>query len=326
GAYEAAVVDLAIAKSVAPASVAPGRVVTFTLVFSNAGSLPAAGVVITDLIPSQINPATLAVLSSGVSIAPVNGVTYAWQAQDMASGARGVITITGNVRTDLATLPQTITNTAVITMALADGNHSNNSASAQATLARASTTVALVSAPNPSILSQAAGFTATVTGGIPGVIIPTGSVTLTIDTTAIVLPLNPSGKASYVTSTLALGTHAVTAAYRGDNTFGPSSATLPGGHVVNDIPITALTAANSSPTLVHHATAFTATANGTNIVFQWNFGDGTALQVGNPVIHTYATYGTYTAVLTATNTGSVSTKQTSVRIEPYRTFVPMLRR
>jgi PKD repeat protein len=75
---------------------------------------------------------------------------------------------------------------------------------------------------------------------------------------------------------------------------------------VVDAPISNLTASGTTPTVLGQATAFTASvATGTNVIYAWNFGDGT---VGNGpnVQHTYSAAGSYVVTVTASN-GSSST-------------------
>ncbi len=76
---------------------------------------------------------------------------------------------------------------------------------------------------------------------------------------------------------------------------------------VQDLPIIQLQAQNSSPTLLGSTTAFTATTSGgSNAIYQWNFGDGN-LSNGATASHTYMFPGSYSAMVTATNSvGSVS--------------------
>lgn len=85
------------------------------------------------------------------------------------------------------------------------------------------------------------------------------------------------------------------------------------GPIASDEPISNLQAVNSSPTGVGSSTAFTATATGTNIVYTWNFGDGQTGS-GNPIGHSYAGVGVYTAIVTATNSVSVMTATTPVTV------------
>jgi len=104
-----------------------------------------------------------------------------------------------------------------------------------------------------------------------------------------------------------------------NNTF---SVGLP----VNDLPISALNAVNDSPTRLGNATHFTATVSaGTNVVYQWNFGDGV---LGNGAIttHAYAAAGAYTAIVTATNGMSLVTATTNVLIFTSRIYLPLVMR
>jgi CSLREA domain-containing protein len=79
-------------------------------------------------------------------------------------------------------------------------------------------------------------------------------------------------------------------------------------------PISDLAAANDSPTALGEATTLTATlASGTYVSYVWDFGDG-MMGAGDVVTHTYAAVGTYTAVLTATNSVSQMTATTTVFI------------
>lgn len=83
---------------------------------------------------------------------------------------------------------------------------------------------------------------------------------------------------------------------------------------VVDVPISGLSALNSSPTILGGSTAFTATASsGSNIVYTWNFGDSTSGS-GSSTSHTYPTTGTYAASITATNSAGSVTASTGVNV------------
>jgi hypothetical protein len=88
------------------------------------------------------------------------------------------------------------------------------------------TATALTSSPNPSNVGQAVTLTATVTAQ-PGFDkgTPTGTVNFFDGTTNIgSSSLNGSGVATLMTSTLAVGTHSITAAYSGDANFTTSTS------------------------------------------------------------------------------------------------------
>jgi uncharacterized repeat protein (TIGR01451 family) len=99
---------------------------------------------------------------------------------------------------------------------------------------KAATTTAVTSSPNPSSLNQSVTFTATVssTAGVP-----TGTVQFKDGGTNLGPPqaLNGSGVATFSTSSLVAGVHAITAEYSGDSNFLASTGTLPGGQQVGSI-------------------------------------------------------------------------------------------
>ncbi len=121
GAYEAQYVDLALGKAVPPPTVAPGQAITFALTLTNTGSLPAAGIVVTDTLPACVGGAsftsTLRITDTGYT------PPYVWLVEDLAPGQGGVITISGVLTAPLAA--GTYTNTAFISAAsdlLAENN------------------------------------------------------------------------------------------------------------------------------------------------------------------------------------------------------------
>ena len=98
---------------------------------------------------------------------------------------------------------------------------------------------------------------------------------------------------------------------------------------VIDRAIGGLQAFNDSPTMLGNPTALWATVvTGTNVTYQWAFGDG---QGGNgiSVTHTYVAQGLYTAIVTATNSvGSITaTTQVSITKSPTTTvYLPLVMR
>jgi len=93
-----------------------------------------------------------------------------------------------------------------------------------------STITRLTSSANPAVAGSTVTFTATVANAIPGEDYgtPTGSVTFMVDGTAQSpdMALDASGKATFTTSTLGMGTHTIVATYNGDSIFRASTATL----------------------------------------------------------------------------------------------------
>jgi len=187
------------------------------------------------------------------------------------------------------------------------------------------TTSSLSSAPNPSLYGQLATFTATVTSATGAT--PTGTVQFYADGVTLGGAQSlASGIATYPTSTLAVGAHVITATYSGNSNFNTSSGALSSGQTVLEIPITDLSAANSSPTRLTEVTFFTATISaGNSVTYQWNFGDGQTGS-GATTSHTYAAAGTYTAVVTATNWAGSISATTLVAIEPCKVYLPLMMR
>jgi hypothetical protein len=90
-------------------------------------------------------------------------------------------------------------------------------------------------------------------------------------------------------------------------TNGSGLATATTNVTVTDVAISDLQAGSNGPTNLGNTTTLTATiADGTNVTYAWDFGDG-ATGSGAPVAHTYQATGTYTAVVTASNSaGSIT--------------------
>jgi uncharacterized repeat protein (TIGR01451 family) len=140
GAYEAQFVDVALGKAVLPPTTAPGEAITFTLTLTNAGSIPATGIVVTDTLPAWL---------WGVSITSTLIVTdtgrvppFVWLVQDLAPGQGGLITVSG-----------------VLTVPLAAGTYTNTAfiSAADDLLAENNTAVITFTVPNVAPIHQRAG-------------------------------------------------------------------------------------------------------------------------------------------------------------------------
>ncbi|WP_263417411.1 Ig-like domain repeat protein [Terriglobus albidus] len=118
------------------------------------------------------------------------------------------------------------------------------------------TTVNLSSSPNPSALAQAVTLTAQVQTS--GTNVPTGKVTFYDGSTPLGSPVNlASGAATLVTSTLALGSHSLTASYEGDQYNNPSTSTAV-TQVVKQAATVNLASSNTT-TVIKQPVTFTAT-------------------------------------------------------------------
>lgn len=91
-------------------------------------------------------------------------------------------------------------------------------------VSQASSTTALVSSPNPSKFQQVVTFTATVSPQSSGT--PAGTIVFKDGTTTLKTVTLSGSVAKFTTSTLASGTHQITATYSGDIDFTTSSGAL----------------------------------------------------------------------------------------------------
>jgi hypothetical protein len=98
---------------------------------------------------------------------------------------------------------------------------SSTSSEVTQTVNPAATTVSLAVAPNPATVGQAVALSATVSGTPT----PSGTVTFEEGTTVLgTSAVNSSGVATLTTSTLAAGTHTLTAAFNGSTNFAASTS------------------------------------------------------------------------------------------------------
>ncbi len=147
--------------------------------------------------------------------------------------------------------------TASITATLAPGAHAlvatyggdaNDSGSTSTALSLAvnlaTTSVTVASSGSPATVLAPVTFTATVTGNGA---IPTGSVVFSVDGASMqTVALDGTGKASFTDSALAVGSHAITAAYAGDTNDSASISTA-FTQTVQAIPTTTSLGTGSTP-------------------------------------------------------------------------------
>jgi PKD repeat protein len=92
-------------------------------------------------------------------------------------------------------------------------------------------------------------------------------------------------------------------------------STVDHGFFYTDDAITGLAATNDSPTTLGDTTTLTATiATGTNVTYTWALGD-LATGSGAVVSHIYPAAGTYTAIVTASNSAGFITETTVVTVD-----------
>ncbi|HVT98174.1 MAG TPA: Ig-like domain-containing protein, partial [Acidobacteriaceae bacterium] len=216
--------------------------------------------------------------SAAVSVSggiPVSGaVSFYNDGNYLGSGTLG-----GNVATySTATLP---VGSNSITASYTDTNNVTGTSSVLTQVVKQNTATALTASVNPVIHGMPVMFTAVVTA--TGTTAPTGTVTFYDATTQIGTgTLAASGTttavATFQTSTLAAGTHSITASYGGDaNDFTSTSAAL--SETVNIATSTTTLAASANPSIAGKALTLTGTVrtNGGTAAGTVNFYNGAAL-------------------------------------------------
>jgi uncharacterized repeat protein (TIGR01451 family) len=88
-------VDLAIAKAVVPEVAGPGMQVTYTLAYSNVGPTVAPEVVISDIVPVELDRLGF---ESSSPVTATGSFSYTWLVGELAPSATGVITLLARVR------------------------------------------------------------------------------------------------------------------------------------------------------------------------------------------------------------------------------------
>src|SRR5262249_20401217 len=118
------------------------------------------------------------------------------------------------------------------------------------------TTTSVSSSLNPSSLNQSVTFTGTVTSGNGT---PAGTVTFKDGTNTLGAGTLASGQTSFSTSSLALGSHAITAIYGGDANFQGSTSTALTQAV--RAPTSTAVTSNVNPSGLNEAVTFTASVS-----------------------------------------------------------------
>ncbi len=153
-----ALADLAISKTVNPLVAVPGQIITYTLTFSNQGSVMANNLTLGDNFPPEVT--LLSVAISGTSLTQnAMGNHYQWQAATMPVGAVGQIIVTAQISPTFSS--GIIANTADIAAAQLDSNFADNSSTAVVNVVMPKADLALIKSVTP--LMAAPGETVTYT-------------------------------------------------------------------------------------------------------------------------------------------------------------------
>jgi uncharacterized repeat protein (TIGR01451 family) len=229
-------------------------------VTSTAATLTVIRAATTTALVSSQNPSmfgqavTLKVTVSSSAGAPSGTVTFLDGATSIGTG-----TLDSSGRASLS-VPSLAVGAHSFTASYAGAANFSSSSSAPLSQAvnKDGATVTLNFSANPSVFGQGVMFTAMVAAVAPGAGTATGTITFqdganTLSTLNLV-----NGQASLTTSSLAVGSHSITAAYNGDSNFNAASSSA-FSQTVNKDATSATLASSANPSVFGQAVAFTAT-------------------------------------------------------------------
>ncbi len=187
-----------------------------------------------------------------------------------------------------------------------DATYARSTSAASAQMVNQDPTgTSFVISTNPSVYGQSVVFTATVKPGAPGSGTPTGSVTIYDGSTALTTVALANGRASFSTSTLAVGAHAISVGYGGAAGYlGSSSATS--SQQVNQDATTSKVSSSSNPSVLGRSVTFTATVRAASPGSGTPTGSVTFLDGGTPLGSATLSGGVATFTATGLAAGSHS--------------------
>lgn len=179
-------------------------------------------------LPSVVGQTVTLTASIGNAYDPTGTVTF----YD-AGTALGTATVSNDIAT-LATSFLSASTHSLTSSYSGDSNNLPSSGTLSQVVNQDTTTVTLSTSLNPSLYGQAVTFTASVTAEGLGAGTPTGIVTFYDSNDS---PLDSvelaAGTATFTTSSLAVGTHTISATYSGDSNFLASNTAAPISQIVN---------------------------------------------------------------------------------------------
>jgi uncharacterized repeat protein (TIGR01451 family) len=326
--------DLRIAKTAGVGPVRPGDWITYTITLTNASSAsgPAHGVAVHDTLPGQV------VYQSMGFVPPATGWINDSGSPNLTWQLDGGIPVGGSIQ---------VTVTGRVASPLAAGTPLTNTCSAtadNAPLEAQGELVTLVTSTNAITLSKTVEPAVVATGGaVTYTITLTNSGDGVADVTLTDLLAPGFTPPSYSTGVVVPGrtwttTHGVTtvsfvatapaspglyANERVTATYDLSEVVIANTAALTAVvPVTGLSLTSDSPTEIGDTTNLTATLTaGTDVSFVLNYGDGSPLVMGTlvpgtplPIAHTYATTGTFTAIITASNALGSQRAETAVLV------------
>lgn len=145
------------------------------------------------------------------------------------------------------------------------------------------TTTTLISSGNPSIYGKSVTFTATVAAAAPATATPTGTVTFLDGSNTIGNGTLSGGVATFSSSTLAVGTHPITARYGGDTNYLGASQPVSNSvtQIVSKDATTLTLTATPNPSVLGNLVTITATVTGDPPTGTVTFCDGATTTSAN---------------------------------------------
>jgi RHS repeat-associated protein len=193
-------------------------------------------------------------------------------------------------------------------------NPSSGTLTGGQTVSTADTTISVDSSDPTAVYGQMITFTVTVAAVTPGLPLPTETVELFDGSNDLGSAILDDGSATFQVSTLALGSHSITAQYLGDGNFSASMSTVL-SQVVNQDGTTAAITSSSNPSVLGQSVSFTVTVSAAapgsrtptgTVQFELNgndFGSPVTLVDGTATSASTHTLGLGTYTITASYSG-----------------------
>ncbi|MFG2194198.1 Ig-like domain repeat protein [Streptomyces sp. NPDC048639] len=211
--------------------------------------------VVTSAPDPSVSGQTVTLTATVTANAPGSGTPTGTVTFTVTGGPTLTGTLSGGVATVTTTGIPVGTSTITATYG-GDANFTGSSGTDTHTVGQASTTTTVTSSPDPSVVGQTVTITATVAANPPGSGTPTGNVSFVIDGGAPQVVALSGGTASINTSSLAVGSHTITATYGGNANFTGSSGN--DTQVVNLASTTTTVTSSPDPSVSGQSVTFTA--------------------------------------------------------------------
>jgi len=247
----------------------------------------------TTVVTSSGSPSTYGTgVTFTATVTPVTGTGMPTGTVTFKDGSTtlGTGTLNGSGIATYQTSSLTVGSHSITAVYAGDANDTGSTSAVVSQVVQTTTTTSLTSSGSPSNPNQSVTFTATVTP-VTGTGTPTGTVTFKDGSTTLGTgTLNGSGIATYPTSTLAAGSHSITAVYGGDanDTTSTSSALT---QVVLKATTTSLRS-SLNPSIISQSVTFTATVSPITAGGTVTFMDGSTTLGAGTLAGGVATYQT----------------------------------